>query len=456
MKRFNRTSRLLAALLAILLTALLCASCGASGGKALLTMNHEGTRASFSVNYYELMLSRMKGVMVDEGYNATEASFWDILDKHNGTDLQTLAQYYGDLILENCKTFTVTLWLFENYGLSLTDEQIKKVDDRMKNLLEDYAEGSKTRFNAILSEFGVNYKMLRELYLLEEKVTAVQEHLYGANASKLGVAVKDEFLKNNYVRFKQIHLPSFNYVYETDKPNGDVIYYVEGTKSNAIAYDTANGFEGKKADNTPITDANGDTIYYATADYAQQENPRIAYDTKNGVPAYVLDNKGVAKTVNKTEAELKELSTHANELLAELQDCTVEEFEAKMKTENRPVLGKTEYEEGYYVQKNVDFAAVSNETAYLSDIVSALDAMEVGGIAKVDSGNGYHIVMKYEPLSRAYDSEANSVWFSQFNAALVESLFLEECRTYYGYITLDEKVLATARDIKAIGANPVF
>ncbi len=455
MTRSKRTSRLIAAILAILLTALLCTSC-ASSGKSLLTMDHEGTRVSFSVNFYELMLSRMKGIIMDEVYNATENnSFWDILDKHNGTDMQTLAQYYGDLILENCKTFTTALWLFEYNNLSLTDEQVKTVNDRMKTLLEDYADGSKTRFNAILAEFGVNYNMLREVYLMEEKVTAVQEHLYGANASKLGVAVKDEFLKNNYVRFKQIHLPSFNYVYETDK-NGDVIYYVEGTQTNAIAYDQVNGFEGKNKNNIPITDANGDTVYYATADYASQEKPRIAYDSKNGVPAYVLDDKGVAKTVDKTKEELDALAAHASNLLAELEGCTAEEFEAKMKVENRPVLGKTEYEEGYYIQKNVDFSAVSSETAYLSDIVTALDAMEVGGIAKIDSGNGYHIVMKYEPLSRAYDTEANSIWFKNFKSALVESLFLEECRSYFSYIQLDEKILAISRDIKAIGTNPVF
>ena len=456
--RTCRSARMLAVVLALILTLLLCTAC-ASKGKTLLTLNKDGTRVTFSVNAYELMLSRMKGMLTQAGYAADEESFWSILDKHNGTDMQTLSEYYGDLILENCMTFTAVLWYFEKNDLSLTDAQIQTVDDRLQSLLDEYADGSKTKLNAILSEFGVNYQMLRDVYLLEEKVNAVQNHLYGVNGSKLGVTVKNEFLKNNYIRFKQIHLPSFNYVYETDK-NNDVIYYVNDSFSSAIAYDTVNGYPATDANGIPVTDADGNEVYYTQREYAEGETKRIAYDKINGIPSYVLDDKGYAKTTEKTPEELEALEEYAKKLFDELQGCTVEEFEARMEQENRPVLGGTVYEEGYYIQKNVDYTAASADStvdfSYLSDIVTSLDAMDTRGIASISASTGYYIVMKYEPLENAYDREENEVWFSNFTESLLEYLLLEDCRALFPDITVDEKVLATAREIKNIGANPVF
>ena len=71
----------------------------------------------------------------------------------------------------------------------------------------------------------------------------------------------------------------------------------------------------------------------------------------------------------------------------------------------------------------------------------------------VKSPYGYHIVMKYSMISGAYDKEANETWFENFNSNLTEQLFLELCQSLYANIVVDEKVLASAPDMKSVSVN---
>ena len=87
---------------------------GTSKSKALVTLNKDGYKVQFSVNHYQFLLSRWKGALVssgatNNGYNAEQDAFYDLKDKFNGTNLQTLSEYYSDKILENCKTYTAVL-----------------------------------------------------------------------------------------------------------------------------------------------------------------------------------------------------------------------------------------------------------------------------------------------------------------------------------------------------------
>ncbi|MBE6634454.1 MAG: hypothetical protein E7620_08970 [Ruminococcaceae bacterium] len=298
MKKLARVTTLALALLLVLLSAVSCAN----QGKTLITLDKNDCKVTFSANLYQLLLSRWKGQLVEgkhtnNGYNAEQSGFYDSKDKYNGETLQTLGEFYADLVLENCKNFTAVLWLFESMGLSLTDEQVADVDERLSDLLEYYGGGSKTKLNSILANYGVNYSILRDAYLMEAKVDAVQAALYGAEGSLLGQEVKTEFLAENYVHFKQIFIPYFHYVYEVDK-NGDEIYYVKESQMARICYDTSK-FEGKDEKGLPITDENGDTVFYTSEDQT-----RIAYDTVNGIRSFKLDANGESVTKEMTADEI--------------------------------------------------------------------------------------------------------------------------------------------------------
>lgn len=439
---------------------LFAVSCSGGKGKTLMTLKKDGVTVTLSVNIYQLMLSRMKGSLAFYGYTANgltpEAdAFWSYQDKFNGTDLQTIDEYYRDCILDNCRTYLAALYLFEKNGLSLSAADEEEIEKNMAEILHTDGDDSKTKLNAVLSAYGVNYDILKEAYTIEKKVAAVQKHLYGENASGVGDIVKAEFLEENYVHFRQIFLASYSYVYETDQ-NGDVIYYyTEGENKDRICYDSNNGVTGTDENGQTVKDQNGDTVYFVK----DTDQKKIAYNSSPtlSAPAYVMTDDGKDyKTTPKTEDELKALATRAEALYKDMQDATVAEFETAIPKESDDTADKSEYYDGYYLKRHTDYAASGADYEYLSQIVTALDGMQNGEVTMVQSKFGYHIVMKYAHTEKAYEKEGNEAWFESFYADLIESLFLDECQKLYTDISVNDKVLATSPTMKEVKVNYLY
>lgn len=452
--------RIFTAALAVTLAAcILCLSltgCSSAKGKTLLTLEKDGKTATLSVNLYELMLSRIKGALIGSGvtnggYSPTDDAFWNVLDNYGESDeKQTCADYYSNLILENCKTYVAAEWLFESEGRTLSDKAIANADSKLEDLLNSY--GSKTKLNAVLSDYGVNYAMLREAYLLEEKVAALQEQLYGQNASLVGSAVKNSYLAEHYVRFRQIVLPLYRYVYETDECD-DAIWYQKESNLSKIAYDYKNGYTRQNEDGTPVTDANGDEIAFQTPKApADKKDDRICYDTENGIRSYKM-NGSVAMTEEMTAEEIRQVKEKAKLLFAETEPLDDAAFEARMAEVNEYPTGEDKYTDGYYLSIDVDYASAGDSLAYLSELIGKLKDAEAGTVVLVESGDAIHIVRKYAPTEDAYDLAENETFFQLFNTSLIEDLFLEKCRELFDFIEVNEKVLASATDIRRIGAN---
>ena len=345
----------------------------------------------------------------------------------------------------------MALYLFEAEGLELTEEAYENVADLMDELIRTDGDGSKTKLNSLLSAYGVNYDILEGIYLMQEKISALQLHLYGKNASLIGSNVKDEYLAENYVHFHQIFLPKYNYVYETDK-NGDTIYYYdeESSQKGHICYDSGNGVPGTKEEGTPITDANGDTVYFVN----DGQFKTIAYDSVNGIPSHVMEEDGKSyKTEFLTEDELKELTLKAEALNTTLKGSTYEDFEKIMTEENDAMGTPNEYLDGYYLKSGLDYSASGEDYEYLDDIIKALATMEDGDVTLVSSTYGFHVIKKYPHSEKAYEKEENTAWFEDFNTNLIDSLFLELCQSYYGDIKINEKVWVDTPDMLTVGIN---
>ncbi len=433
-------------------------SCSGGKGKTLLSLKKDGVSVSISVNVYQLMLSRMKGSLAFYGYTANgltpdAEAFWSYQDKFNGTDLQTIDEYYCDMILENCRTYLAALYLFEKEGLSLSATDEEEIEKMMQEILHTDGDDSKTKLNAVLKAYGVNYDILKEAYTIEKKVEILQKHLYGENAAKVGDVVKTEFLEENYVHFRQIFLAAYSYVYETDD-NGDVIYYhTTGANKDHICYDTANGVTGTDENGNTVKDANGDTVYFVK----NTDQKKIAYNSSVGEPAYVMteDGKDYEKT-NKTEDELKALAARAETLYNQMKNASTAEFEAAIPKESDDTSDKSEYSDGYYLQRKIDYTASGADYDYLEQIVNALETMQDGEVTMVKSGSGYHIIKKYAHTEKAYEKEANEAWFETFYEDLVESLFLDECQKLFADMKVNEKVLATAPTMKEVKVNYIY
>ena len=461
-KTFLRTISLLLACVLCLFGA---ASCGNKSGKTLMTLNKDGTKVTLSVNIYELMLSRMKGVLyasdiTHNGLDVSYDAFWDYQDTFDEKKgLQTIDAFYSELILENCKTYLAIKYLFEkNVGkLSATDENA--IDKIMDELLQTDGDGSKTKLNAVLSSYGVNYDILREAYELDYQTAALKNALYGENASLIGDIQKNTYLFENFVRFRQIFFATYHYVYEKDENGDEIYYYPEDSEfAGDICYDTVNGVRKYKEDGTVITDENGDKIYYYPSD--SEKEGRICYDTVNGVRSVSMKDS-TEETVPMSDTEKNEVYNTMLAKYSELATATDAIFEAEI-IKHEQETGNSSYDmtydDGYYLSKNIDYTSLG--FSYMAEIIKKLDSMEVGDVAWVESDQGYHLIKKYAPTQNAFDKEENQDYFYNdyfdFTEDMTEQLLLDECEKLYPDIVISEKVLAAAPTIRKVAINGIY
>ena len=437
--------RIAAMLVVVLMLALPLASC--AGNKTLLTLKADGKTYSISVNLYELMLSATKGNL--DAYNYTlqglrpsQDAFWEIMDTYDGKTFETSNDFYRKKVLDDCKSYLLSLYLFDKFDLELSESAKEEIEDLMDELIKTDGDGSKTKLNSVLAEFGVNYKMLKEYYTIKAKFKAVQEHIY----STTGPNIKNQYVNDHYVHFYQLFLANYTYVYETDK-NGDIIYY--NTATNKILYKETE-FTHADATGKVETDSKGQIIYYTDV-----TRTHISYDTKNGQPSYKIDADGESYvTKPMTEDELDKLVERANDLHQSLQGVAKDTFVARANAESDDTQTAI-YTDGYYLQKGMDYSASNQDFLYLDTIVEKLSdpAVKVGDVIMISSPSGYHILMKCSPTENAYELEANDVWFSGFATLLTGDLFADRVEPYRSQIELNQKVYAKAPSMKEVGVN---
>lgn len=441
-KLFMRAAALL---LVVLILALPLASC--VGGKKMLTLKVDGKTYSISVNLYELMCSAMKGTLMAynytlEGHRPSQDAYWEIMDTYDGKTMETSDSFYRKNVLENCKAYLVSLYLFDKYELALSESAKKEIEETMDELVKTDGEGSKAKLNSVLANYGVNYNMLKEYYTIKAKFKAVQDHIY----STMGPNVKGEYLNENYVHFYQIFLANYTYVYETDK-NGDTIYY--DTTTNQILYKKTE-FTQTTASGKTETDSKGNIIYYTDV-----TRTHISYDSEKGQPSYKIDKDGESYvTKPMTEDELDKLVERANDLTQSLQGVSKDAFVEKVSSESDDTQAAI-YTDGYYLQKGVDFSASGEDFMYLDTIVEQLSSADVkdGDVIMIASPSGYHILMKCAPTEKAYELEANAVWFTNFVSGFTAEVFAERAEPYLAQIDLNEKVYAKAPSMKEVAIN---
>lgn len=412
----------------------LCISTFAScSGETLMSYGDK----KVSVNMYEFLLSRMKGTLAYYGYDVYSESFWMTIISSDGT---TWEDHFKETVKKQLMNYIVADKLFDDYGLKLTDEQIKIIDDRLDGYVKK--AGSKTLFNEELKQYGTNYDILRDVYIIEAKIQVLKEHLYGKNGEKIGEETKEEYLNENYVAFKQIFLATYEYVIDTDK-FGDAVYYTD-EKHTEIAYDKKNGTTKIDEFGKPVKDVLGNTEYY-------NSEGKIAYDRKNGVIGFLTDKNGDKVIQELSSAKKSEIYSLAKKYA---QDCNgdVAKFEKYM----------TLYSDGesdgiiYLYASDGYYAAQNDSVAYFDDIAEKLRGLDIGECSVFESSYGYHVISKYENEYGVYDDEDSKEYFESFYEELAAFLLDELCASHYDKIEIDEELLDSVPKMHEIGANILY
>lgn len=439
MRGFKFLRKALCAFLA--LSIILCAfvACGGTGAP-LLSIGE----TSLSVNVYEFYLSRMKGMLCTTAYfgeSAITPEFWDTW--YSVEDKKDYNDFYSEIILEDAKTYLAILEEFNKLGLELPQEVLDAIDADLQEMIDNDANGSKNAFNKLLSEYGANYDVLREVYIIEKKIEYFSKHLFGENGSKIGVDIIDKYFKDNYLRFRQIFLCSYEYVYEVDE-NGDEIYF--RNDNSKISYDTTKTAMTKE-DGSYVTDENGDRVFVYTDEEGKE---RIAYKKDGASIKHKLDADGNPLIRNFTDSEMKILNSDADAILAEAKEGDSAGFDVLVNEYNQDDTNER-YPNGHYFSKNGNYDVMN--------VFEEVMSMGVGEIRKIPSEYGIHIVMRYELQDQAYMLEGNEEFFwdsdaktYSFMSDLIDQLTYDYVKDTRKKVVVDEELLATV-DIKRAGVN---
>ena len=201
-------NRIISAAAATLLAACALVSCSP---ESVMTYGSH----SINENEFSYYLATYKGK-----YAQTYADFKNTPEYFSSVvtdDVQTVEDVLYSAVVHNVEMTLVCEQMFDDYGLSLSRSVEDTINSYIGDFVDEYADGSRNKFNAALGAYGVNINMLKKIYLRDEKVSALYDALYGTNGI-IGITDEDRqnYLDENYVRVRHIYVNN-KYMYATDE-----------------------------------------------------------------------------------------------------------------------------------------------------------------------------------------------------------------------------------------------
>ena len=435
MKKRIKNILIRGALLAVI-AALLCGACGCKFNakekveSPILEYGEQGIPLSF----YQLLLARMKGNLARNKYDVKSDSFWSGLTAEG----LTYEEHFNKSVLESCKNYLAAVALFDKFGLELPESVIAEIDEEIAFYIDYDGDGSKEEFNKLIADFGIDADSLREAYIIEAKYQYLLAYMYNGG-ELIASSVKEEYYRENYIRFKQILISKSYYEYERDG-QGNIIYF--DTESGKRLYDTNKGEPIYDENGNKYRDEDGAVIYF-------DADGIILYDERHGQPSVKLDENGEAIEYKYTEAELSERERLARRFVTEIGFGCFDAFEAYAEKHSDSLAGDESYPDGYYFSR-LESAGYED---YMLDILEVLEVLEVGQLAMIETDYGYHVVMRYGLDEGKYADGGYAEWFDSFNGQLINKLFLNECKKLAPDIVVNSENLGRAKSIKEIGIN---
>ena len=289
-----------------ILCSILLSSCAAD--KAVMKYDE----AELSEHIYSYWLHQYKAYFLNSTGDITDTDeFW--ASKLNSESDMTMEQYFTDLADINIKKNLVAMKLFDEYGLKIPDETYDRIDSEIRDAIDSY--NNINEFNKMLAEYGINDKIFRDIYIIQEKIAILFDHLFGAESGRI---VSDEeidaFFINNYMRIKYI----------------TINLYDEGENNTLVVLD-------EEEKNRRITQA--EYIYSDlvdnNADFEKLFNS-YTYDSLQGYETGVYfskNNMGTHSVINET------LNINVGEVVY-VQDEYVAYIVKKLELEDKPYLNE--------------------------------------------------------------------------------------------------------------------
>lgn len=203
MKRFTRSAAAL-----LLTVSLLFCGCAKQLGEPVMSWGDDSVTDSM----YSYWLSTLKATFLYYYNNSVNSDeFWDTtLSSGESTE-----EYAMKIINDEIKFYVIGIRLFRELGLKIDAATSQAINDDINEKITYYG---RAELNEALAVYGINIDTLRQIYIIEAKLDAVYEALFGANGTMAPSASElEDYFSANYARVKYIQIYSgSNYVINED------------------------------------------------------------------------------------------------------------------------------------------------------------------------------------------------------------------------------------------------
>lgn len=200
--------RFLHGLAVCLLILLLLSGCAKTLGQPIMTWGD----VSVTDSMYSYWLSTLKATFLYYYNNSVNSDeFWDT----TLSDGETTEEYAMQIINDEIKFYVIGIRLFRELGLKIDSETSQAINDDIDEKISYYG---RAELNEALAVYGINIDTLRQIYIIEAKLNAVYEALFGENGTMAPTdAELESYFAENYARVKYIQIYSGrNYVTNED------------------------------------------------------------------------------------------------------------------------------------------------------------------------------------------------------------------------------------------------
>ena len=210
-------------IICLLLAAAACMGClllaGCSSGSGETVMEYRGYKITAPM--YQYFSATLKANILKASGVKDSDEFWNT----EASEGVTAEDYYTEMLDRRVRNLCISQYLFRYYGLKLEDSVKKAIDDDINEKIEYY--GGRAALNEALATLGININILKEIYTIEEKQSAVYNYLFGDG----GVMEPDDsevkdYYESNYSRMYYIVLYTTKPVKDS---NGDYVYDTDGS-----------------------------------------------------------------------------------------------------------------------------------------------------------------------------------------------------------------------------------
>lgn len=401
MKTAKTYLKITAFVLALAMVVMILASCGKKN--AVMTLEVDGKTYTVTEAEYDTYMKIIKSnFYISNGYSSqVDSVIWQI----SINDEETYDEYYTTYVKEIAKTNVVEKYLFDKYGLKISDATLAGYKETVNKLNESYGgRGAYKRYFGYTAQDYIDYYTKAT-----ERSNLILNYLYkGENAvDPVTETDKEEYYKEHYSNFSFIYLDMNHKVEKDDDGN-----YI-GVDSSSNKYI----LEIKKDENGVVTIENKGRVDGTETDL-----------TKVTITGFSM--------VELTEEEVNEKATLPDKIIKEL-----DENGAKFKDL------ALEYSDEYttFVYEN---GVVISDTGYFvanESVMKPSRELEIGAHTEpisISDGGYVYIVSKGEIPGKAYEEEEYKDLFSDYDDTVMYEKYQTVLDEYLEKIVLDETTLS--------------